>query len=657
MLVREDFATTIAWVPALISDKDGNIEFKFTNADKLSTFWVQLFAHDKTMRSASLRREMKVTLPVKVSLALPQFLYEGDRYVTRVALANSTENEVAGTLSIDFFDGEYRSGKALHRVSRSISVPAGGNAGSDETFEVPVGVKNLGIKATFRPEIADQVGNDVKGAADAIFVTVPILQPYQTITEAHSAVLLAGADRAATEKALRDAFVNIPGSQAELKEISILDMIKEAVPKELEPRCDNAIALAKALQAYSICQKLGQEPAFDESGTKAKLLACKCDDGGYAWFAGMESSLQVTAFLLQSLKGLGIIDEASALQYVDKAYFNRDESLKRAWWYRGLSMEEYLHLRSLFPGIPFKAKTDASFRKAARKYLIPKKERGLNGAILAKARRMLTLKNLSGSPEGIALAKKMGIKLAAAKKMKRSLDADLASLLQYAQPHRHGGIYYPNAVMPWRGLMGSELYAHTLICNLLAACGKNDKADGIRLWIMLQKETQHWESDPAFVGAIACVTEASQAVLDTRVMALSGSYTKPFAEIKAAGNGMAITATGISAAKIGDKVTLSWQLSSEENRSFVKVSLPVPAGLQPVNQVSGWNWGYYRSVTPGCIERWYECYPEEKITVSEDFFVVRAGEFQSAVPVIECLYAPHYRANAVARNYVFAPSN
>ena len=97
VLVREDFATTIAWVPALISDKDGNIEFKFTNADKLSTFWVQLFAHDKTMRSASLRREMKVTLPVKVSLAQPQFLYEGDRYVTRVALANSTENEVAGT--------------------------------------------------------------------------------------------------------------------------------------------------------------------------------------------------------------------------------------------------------------------------------------------------------------------------------------------------------------------------------------------------------------------------------------------------------------------------------------------------------------------------------------------------------------------------------
>ena len=655
VLIREDCATTIAWVPALISDKDGNIEFKFTNADKLSTFWVQLFAHDKTMRSAALRREMKVTLPVKVSLAQPQFLYEGDRYIARIALANSTESEVRGTMSVEFFDGDYRSGKALHSVRRAISVSASGNASCDEAFKVPSGVKSLGIKATFKPEVA----GDATGASDAIFVSVPILPPYQTITEAHSAVLLAGADRAATEKALRDAFVNIPGSEATLKEISILDMIKEAVPKELDPGCDNAIALAKALQAYSICRKLGQNPKFDEDGTKAKLLACKCDDGGFAWFAGNESSLRVTAFVLESLKGLGIIDETAAIQYIDKTYFERDEKLKRAWWYRGLGMEEYLHLRSHFPGIPFKAKTDSDFRKAARKYLIPKKERGLNGAIFAKARRMLTLKNLSGSSEGIALAKKMGIKLATAKKMRRSLDADLASLLQYAQPHKHGGIYYPNAVMPWRGLMGSELYAHTLICNLLTDCGKSDVADGIRLWIMLQKETQHWESDPSFVGAIACVMDASKEVLDTRVLALSGSFAKPFGEIKAAANGMTIACAEANsgALKIGDKVTLIWELSSEENRSFVKVSLPVPAGLQPVNQVSGWNWGYYRNVTPGCIERWYECYPEEKISVREDFYVVRAGSFQASVPVIECLYAPHYRANDVARSYEFVSSN
>ena len=45
------------------------------------------------------------------------------------------------------------------------------------------------------------------------------------------------------------------------------------------------------------------------------------------------------------------------------------------------------------------------------------------------------------------------------------------------------------------------------------------------------------------------------------------------------------------------------------------------------------------------IECWYEVYPEEKTTVSEEFFVTRAGSFQAPVATIECEYAPHYRAN------------
>ena len=100
------------------------------------------------------------------------------------------------------------------------------------------------------------------------------------------------------------------------------------------------------------------------------------------------------------------------------------------------------------------------------------------------------------------------------------------------------------------------------------------------------------------------------------------------------------------APKNGDKLRLEWQLSSEENRSFVKVTLPFPAGLQPVDQTSGYRWGYYRSVLKDRIEYWYEAYPEEKLSVSEEFYAVRGGEFQSAIPVVECLYAPHYRANA-----------
>jgi hypothetical protein len=233
--------------------------------------------------------------------------------------------------------------------------------------------------------------------------------------------------------------------------------------------------------------------------------------------------------------------------------------------------------------------------------------------------------------------------------------------------------------MPWRGLLESELDAHSSICRLMDLHGRSDIADGIRLWIMLQKETQHWENDPGYIEAIAVVMKASPEILDTRVLALSATYSMPFNEIKATGNGMSIGGKTITEAndfdrylllsgsqgadrysplsgsvseksldslKIGDRIRISWEITNEENRSFVHIILPHTAGLVPVNQISGYRWNCYRSVFADRIELWYESYPEEKTFISEEYYVTRAGSFQSPAAQIECLYAPHYRANA-----------
>ena len=54
--IRENFANTIAWEPFLRSDSNGVVTFRFTTADKLSTYYVQLFAHDKAFHNATLLR-------------------------------------------------------------------------------------------------------------------------------------------------------------------------------------------------------------------------------------------------------------------------------------------------------------------------------------------------------------------------------------------------------------------------------------------------------------------------------------------------------------------------------------------------------------------------------------------------------------------------
>ena len=674
--IRSDFSNTIAWEPFLRSDENGEVTFRFTTADKLSTYYVQLFAHDKSFHNATLRQEMVVTLPVKVALVQPQYLYEGDKYVARVSVANSLDTPVSGRINVCFLDGkDHKTAPLISEEEQALTVPAGGSADFSCAISAPA-VPDLGLLVSF---VADDAGY----GSDAVFVTLPVKPAVQTITEAHSALMLYWMDREAILTALRGEFVNVPGSAASLREISILDMIREAVPEKVLPTSDNLLAQSEALFANYLIDRLPDSKgsaATPEQRAEmcAKILGCRNEDGGFGWFAEMSSSPLLTCVLLERLAAMGgacpqqLADAIpAAVKYLDDRYFN---DVARPIWCGGISLEQYLHTRSLFPEIAFAPKAGSkvmsAFKKAAKAYLVPGSKRGLNGQVFAKARRMKTLRALLQSDAGAALARNWGVSLFAKARLNRSLDKDITSLLQYAVPHKSGGTYYPNAVMPWRGLLESELYAHTLICNLLTDCGHAEVAEGIRLWTMVQKETQQWADDPAYIQAIDCVLRGTEETLQAKVLALSASTTLPFRQVKAAGNGFTVSRTYTRDGKplqdgdllhVGDRIVATYNIWNEENRSFVRLSAPRPAAFRPVEQRSGrlgWfgrpisitGWVVfspqgYRSVLADRTEFWFDSYPEENTTLTEEFFVTQEGTFQSPVPEIESLYAPHYRAN------------
>ncbi|MBQ9660912.1 MAG: hypothetical protein IJV37_06590 [Bacteroidales bacterium] len=674
--IRENFANTIAWEPFLRSDSDGVVTFHFTTADKLSTYYVQLFAHDKAFHNTTLRREMVVTLPVKVAVVQPQFLYEGDRYSARVTVANSKGTPVSGRLSVRFLDGrDYKTAPEIGGRSQHVTVPAGGSFDFVCEIAAPK-VRQLGMLVNF-------TADNKEFGSDGVFVVMPVSPAVQQITEAHSALLLAGMERDAVLASLRSQFVNVQGAEAALREISILGMIQEAIPEKVLPRSENVLDQSESLFANYLIDRLpGSKGSAATAEQRAdmvdKILASRTRDGGYGWFPGMSASPLLTAVLLERFAAMGdacpqelAATLPDAVKFLDGEYFGDG---KRPFWCGGLSLAQYLHVRALFPEVSFAPKAGLKamreFKKEVRDYLVPGKVRGLNGQVFAKARRMKTLRALLGDDRGAALARALGISLFAKGRLRRSLDKDIASLLQYAEPHRSGGTYYPNAVMPWRGLLESELYAHALICDLLTDCGHHEVAEGIRLWIMVQKETQQWADDPAYIQAIGSVLHGTEATLQTKVLALSATTTLPFAQIKAAGNGFTVSRTFTRDGQVlregdvlhvGDKIIASYHIWNEENRSFVRLTAPRPAAFRPVEQRSGrYGWfgrpisitGWvsfspqgYRSVLADRTEYWFDSYPEEKTTLTEEYFVTQEGSFQCPVPVIESLYAPHYRAN------------
>ena len=678
--LRSDFRTALTFQPHLRPAADGGLDVSFTTSGKLSTYYVAVFAHDPKMHNGTVRKELTVSIPVKLSVVEPQTLRAGDIYELAASVSSNAQEEVAGTICLYTYpSADYEHTEPLSVQRTTVRVPAGGTQAARFSVRVPA-VETLGFKVVF---VADDF-------SDGLFLPVSVLPDVQTITEAHSAVLRAGMDREALLRELRSRFVNVPASEAVLEDISILDMVKAAVPGKVVPDGSDVLSLSEAYYVALLASRLGTGTGVaDTEDLLERILACRNSDGGFAWFEGMDSSAIITAVVLERFaklhaRGFEVPNLESSVLFLDRNQFTEELPTWRGW----ISDAQYMYVRALYPEVKFSftPKTATGkrrwneFKKAAKAYLVPSRKdgRGLEGQILAKARRLRTLQQLSASAEGLALAKAWGAGMGAARRITRSLDADIVSLLEYAVEHRDGGWYYPNAVMPWKGLLESEAYAHATLCDLLSSLEEGKTvADGIRLWLMLQKETQHWDTDPAFVDALTSILDGSDEVLSPRVLALRATYTKPYAEILEAGNGMKIRRTFWrevtveqrwgdrttdrnpqvgelqpiapgTPVSVGDKIVAHYEIWSQENRSFVRLEAYREAALRPVDQLSGifrFRPYGYRNVKPERTEYYLDVCPEENSVITETFFVTQAGTFTAPATTIESLYATHYRAN------------
>ena len=721
--VRERFGTVLAFQPFLRSDADGRLSFRFRTSDRLSTYYVSVYAHDKAMRNALVQEEMVVTVPVKVSVAEPAYLYSGDRYRIAVSVSGHAGQDLTdGRVRLQLYDtADWRTARPVQTRECEIPRLADGEVRLAE-FDIDVD-EVTGGQASVLGIMASYVCGSV---SDGVFLPVPVLPAVQQLTETHAAVLTAESDREETLDRLRDAFVNVSGHGASCREISVMDKVREALPSKAEPAAGDVLSLSEAWYVRMAAGSMGV--TFDGAETSTgqlleRILACRNEDGGFGWFEGMKSSPVITAVLLERFAKIrsylpegaaDVLPEVAraAVRFLDRNQFDDEWP----FWCGGLSTDRYLYVRSFWPSVPFDAAPSGStalfdkrmkaFRKYVSGYLTPKLERGLSGQIPAKARRLRTLQNLLSEPAGVALASAWGVSSGTQGRLRKSLDADIASLLEYAVGHPSGGVYYPNAVLPFRGLLESEAYAHSMLCDLFAGLADGAKvgkggipaetadrmeavADGIRLWLMLQKETQHWDEDPAFTDALHSVMQASEAVKQTRIVVMERSFGKTFPEIRAAGEGFTVVrrffrSVGVeekyddrtaeknriveewqeirpgTVLKVGDRVAAEYRIWNAENRSFVRLSAPREASLVPVRQLSGpcgdtvmplrtgsfiFRPQGYREVHADRTDYYFDVCPEEDTVVREEFFVTRAGEFRAPVVSVESLYAPQYRAN------------
>ena len=657
---REIFSEALAFEPFLYPDETGKVDVSFKASDKLSSYHVNVFAHDPTMRNAVLQRDIVVTIPVRISVTPPRYLYENDEYELSAVVSNISDEPISGRLYLQVDEGEELQSAQV----AELTVPAGGSAAAVYSVAAPfLDGQALDLKLVFESDTF----------SDAVRQSVPVYRAAQTLTEAHSA--LAGPEAV---DSLRRMFVNVPGEQAEVTVRTLREVAEAGLAEWTAPEDPDAVSLSADFYARSL---LGR----DTTGTLAPLMALRNEDGGFAWMEGMDSSPIVTATLLERFavlrdKGLPVPDMEAAVHYLDRSQFGN-------WfprWCGGITDEQYMDIRAMWASVPFDLtgveEKDVrrfrlkEFRRFARAYLTPGRYDYANGWILDKARRVRTLQNLTASEAGLALGKAWGEQILTASRFRKSIANDLESLRQYAVRHPSGALYYPNAVLPFRGLLSSEAYAHTLLASLM----DGTVSDGVKLWLVIQNETQSWTGDPAFVDALQAVLTAPDSVLDRQIVTLTASSAKPFKDIKASGNGMRVErkfyreSDGVRTEikpgdilQVGDRLIARYELWSAENRSFVRVDAFREANLLPVDQQSGlallslnpirvdgvWTRTVecYRDIRIDKTSWWLDVCPEESTAWEESLFVTQSGTFTAPVITVESLYAPSYRANGPFR--------
>ncbi|MBR5735908.1 MAG: hypothetical protein IKX60_03850 [Bacteroidales bacterium] len=633
--VRSDFGETIAFYPHITIGDDGKVEVKYTTRQAFGTFRVMVLAHDKNLHSGSAEQKFIVQKELMVMPSLPLFATEGDKITLKSVVANVSGRELKGTAHIAFEDAVTGKKIDLGTKDKKVTLAAGAQSELEWTVTIPAAERIfVTIDVT-----ADGISDGEKNA-------IEIVPQVQEITETASFILGGPHGRSYYERQLRDR-IGAKDAVVRYEEYGTLDAVRAALTAPERPANDNFISWLDVIYVSQARQKIGE--TVDKDLTDAavkKIISLQHSDGSFSWFPCMYGSDVLTMLFAEKMSQLDRMGvrpaglDASvrkAVKYIDSRIASIADNKNWKW----TSLIDYFAVRSLYPDIQMPAKVKDAFNK----YLTASEKDWQTTSILAKAQLTNTLLRTKGTDF-----------------WRSTFDGRIKtlteSLLDHAVVNRTVGCYFPNAVMPFRGLMSTEVYAHAELQELFFKLGEKEMVTALQQWLLLQKHNQAWESNMATADAVfALLTHEAE---DLRLGAVYYTYKAPMQQVKEFSNDMSVKRSfwrdGKELAEgdvlhVGDRIEVRYDLWNGENRSFVQVHAMRPACFYPVDERSYGSSYFYKEQTATGTEYYYQLLPEEDTRLTESFYVTQEGVFNKGLVEIESLYAPEYRGHTAGGTF------
>lgn len=690
--VRENMNETAFFYPALESDNNGNVAIRFTLPESVTTWKFMGLAHDKEMRNGLLVDEAVAQKTVMVQPNMPRFLREGDKSTIVVKLFNTSDKKVSGNARMQILAPE--TNKVVWQKTQNYSIDAEGSA--TISFDVQ------GLKEGVYINKVVAAGD---GYSDGEQHYLPVLSNRELVVNTLPITLHQKGEQ---NFDLSKLFLNKEGKQAKGAEEAKVTieytnnpswLMVKALPAISNPDEEDAISLMSAIYANTITNHVQKHLSLENLTQESirlqnqveKLKKLQNPNGSFSWWKGMKGSRYMTTSVAEMMVRLNAIAGvqkstarmlASAIDYLSwqTAQEVREMKKQEEKKQKVNPSEQALHYLYILSMDGRKMKQNLEADKA---YLLEKMSKMTGDfSIYGKARAAVVLAR--NSQQNAAYREKAG--------------EYLQSVNEYAVYREEMGRYYDTrkALYSWRNY---KIPTQVSVIEAMQMLKPNDKQtiEELQRWLLMSKRTQVWDTPVNTVDAVYAFMKgnennwsrkAENAVLklDGKLLpmpqdsttlgyvkterpgkasklsidkksdytswgAVYAEFKQPISEIGSMESGIKVRRVIVPAeseskgnAQVGEKVKVTLIITADRDYDFVQITDKRAACLEPVNQLSGYQWsiGCYVSPRDYATNFYFDRLSKGKHIVEMEYYVDRKGDYQSGTCIAECTYSPEF---------------
>lgn len=690
--VRENLNETAFFYPALESDNDGNVAIRFTLPESVTTWKFMGLAHDKEMRNGLLVDEAVAQKTVMVQPNMPRFLREGDKSTIVVKLFNTSDKKVSGNTRMQILDPE--TNKVVWQKTQNYSIDAEGSA--TISFDVQ------GLKEGVYINKVVAAGN---GYSDGEQHYLPVLSNRELVVNTLPITLHQKGEQSFD---LSKLFLNKEGKQAKDAEEAKVTieytnnpswLMVKALPAISNPDEEDAISLMSAIYANTITSHVQKHLSLENLTQESirlqnqveKLKKLQNPNGSFSWWKGMKGSRYMTTSVAEMMVRLNAIAGVqkstarmltSAIDYLSwqTAQEVREMKKQEEKKQKVNPSEQALHYLYILSMDGRKMKQNLEADKA---YLLEKMSKMTGDfSIYGKARAAVVLAR--NSQQNAAYREKAG--------------EYLQSVNEYAVYREEMGRYYDTrkALYSWRNY---KIPTQVSVIEAMQMLKPNDKQtiEELQRWLLMSKRTQVWDTPVNTVDAVYAFMKGNESnwsrkaenavlKLDGKLLpmpqdsttlgyvkterpgkasklsidkksdytswgAVYAEFKQPISEIGSMESGIKVRRVIVPAeseskgnAQVGEKVKVTLIITADRDYDFVQITDKRAACLEPVNQLSGYQWGIGCYVSPRdhATNFYFDRLSKGKHIVEMEYYVDRKGDYQSGTCTAECTYSPEF---------------